>query len=70
MFKPSDGYAVIVKYVFDAVPDLGLNACPPLVVSVGLGHHMENAAELPKMAYLRPLGTHHAHPKGARLDRP
>lgn len=69
VFKPSDGYAAIVKYVFDAVSDLGLNACPPLIVGVGLGHNMENAAVLSKMAYLRPLGTHHAHPKGARLER-
>lgn len=69
VFKPSDGYAAIVKYVFDAVSDLGLNACPPLVVGVGLGHNVENAAVLSKMAYLRPLGTHHAHPKGAKLEK-
>jgi len=68
VFKPSDGYAAIVKYVFDAVSDLGLNACPPLIVGVGLGHNMENAAVLSKMAYLRPLGTHHPHPKGAKLE--
>lgn len=69
VFKPSDGYAAIVKYVFDAVSDLGLNACPPLIVGVGLGHNMENAAVLSKMAYLRPLGTHHPHPKGAKLEQ-
>lgn len=69
VFKPSDGYAAIVKYVFDTVSDLGVNACPPLIVGVGLGHNMENAAVLSKMAYLRPLGTHHAHPKGAKLEQ-
>ena len=69
VFKPSDGYAAIIKYVFDAVSDLGLNACPPFVVGVGLGHNVENAAVLSKMAYLRPLGTTHAHPKGAKLER-
>lgn len=68
VFKPSDGYAAIVKYVFDAVSDLGINACPPLIVGVGLGHNMENAAVLSKMAYLRPLGTHHPHPKGEKLE--
>ena len=68
VFKPSDGYAAIVKWVFDAVTDLGLNACPPLVVGVGLGHNVENAAVLSKKAYLRPLGTHHPHPKGAKLE--
>ena len=68
VFKPSDGYAAIVKYVFDTVSDLGINACPPLIVGVGLGHNMENAAMLSKKAYLRPLGTHHHHPKGAKLE--
>ena len=60
VFKPSDGYAAIVKYI---------NACPPLIVGVGLGHNMENAAVLSKMAYLRPLGTHHPQPKGAKLEQ-
>ena len=68
-FKPSDGYAAIVKSVFDAVSGLGINACPPLVVGVGLGHNVENAALLSKKAYLRPLGTHHKHPKGAKLEK-
>ncbi|MDF2615580.1 MAG: L(+)-tartrate dehydratase subunit alpha [Sedimentibacter sp.] len=68
VFKPSDGYAAIIKYVFDAVADLGINACPPLIVGVGLGHNVENAAMLSKKAYLRPLGTHHAHPKGENLE--
>jgi len=41
VFKPSDGYEAIVEYVFDAVSDLGINACPPLIVGVGLGHNIE-----------------------------
>ncbi len=69
VFKPSDGYGAIVSYVFDTVSDLGLNACPPLIVGVGLGHNVENAAVLSKVAYLRPLGTHHKHPKGAALEK-
>jgi L(+)-tartrate dehydratase alpha subunit len=69
VFKPSDGYAAIIRYVFAAVAGLGINACPPLIVGVGLGHNVENAAMLSKKAYLRPLGTHHAHPKGADLER-
>lgn len=69
VYKPSDGYASIVHAVFDTVSDLGLNACPPLIVGVGLGTNMENAALLSKKAYLRPLGTHHPHPKGAALEQ-
>lgn len=69
VFKPSDGYAAIVDYVFDAVSDLGINACPPLVVGIGLGHNVENAAMLSKKAYLRPLNTSHHHPKGSDLEQ-
>jgi L(+)-tartrate dehydratase alpha subunit len=69
VFKPSDGYAAIVHSVFDAVADLGINACPPLVIGVGLGHNVENAALLSKKAYLRPLGACHPHPRGAELER-
>lgn len=68
VFKPSDGYESIVGFVFDAVSDLGINACPPLVVGVGLGHNIENAAFLSKKAYLRPLGTSHHHKKGKQLE--
>ncbi|MDR1586974.1 MAG: L(+)-tartrate dehydratase subunit alpha [Treponema sp.] len=69
VFKPSDGYAAIVQSVFDAVADLGINACPPLIVGVGLGHNVENAAMLSKKAYLRPLGSSHPHPRGAEMER-
>jgi L(+)-tartrate dehydratase alpha subunit len=68
VFKPSEGYAAVVRMVFDAVTDPGLNACPPLIVGVGLGHNIENAALLSKKAYLRPLGTKHHHPGGAKME--
>ena len=69
VFKPSDGYEAIVPFVFDAVSGPGLNACPPLVVGIGLGHSMENAALLSRKACLRLLGTSHRHPRGAELER-
>jgi L(+)-tartrate dehydratase alpha subunit len=69
VFKPSDGYAAIIPFVFDAVSGPGLNACPPLVVGIGLGHNVENAALLSKKACLRIFGTRHPHPQGAKLER-
>ena len=69
VFKPSDGYEAIIPFVFDVVSGPALNACPPLVVGIGLGHSMENAALLSKKACLRPLGTSHHHPQGAELER-
>lgn len=68
VFKPSDGYEAIVKSVFDTVSDLGLNACPPLVIGVGLGTNVENAAVLSKKAYLRPIGSRHKNKKAAALE--
>jgi len=69
VFKPSDGYQAIIPFVFEVIAGPALNACPPLVVGIGLGHTMENAAVLSKKACLRPLGTSHAHPQGAQLER-
>ena len=69
VFKPSDGLEAIIPFVFDAVCGSGINACPPLLVGIGLGHNIENAAVLSKKAVLRPLGTEHRHPKGAELEK-
>jgi len=69
VFKPSDGLEAIIPFVFDAVSGPGINACPPLLVGIGLGHNIENAAVLSKKACLRLLGTKHPHPKGAELEK-
>jgi len=69
VFKPSDGLGAIIPFVFDAVCGPGINACPPLLVGIGLGHNIENAAVLSKKACIRLLGTEHPHPKGAELER-
>ncbi|MDR0444328.1 MAG: L(+)-tartrate dehydratase subunit alpha [Treponema sp.] len=68
-FKPSDGLEAIIPFVFDAVCGLGINACPPLLVGIGLGHSADIAAALSKKASLRLLGTTHPHPQGAELER-
>ncbi|MDR2597036.1 MAG: L(+)-tartrate dehydratase subunit alpha [Treponema sp.] len=69
VFKPSDGIEAILPFVFDAVLGPGINACPPLLVGIGLGHNIENAAVLSKKALLRSFGRHHSHPKGAEFER-
>jgi L(+)-tartrate dehydratase alpha subunit len=69
VFKPSDGLEAIIPFDFDAVCGPGINACPPLLVGIGLGHNIENAAVLSKKACIRLLGTKHPHPKGAELER-
>lgn len=66
---PSAGYEGIVKYVFDTMVDWGINACPPLLVGVGIAGSVENAALLSKQAILRPIGTKHPNPKGAEMEK-
>jgi L(+)-tartrate dehydratase alpha subunit len=69
VFKPSDGLEAIVPFVLDIVCGQGINACPPLLAGIGLGHNIENAASLSKKALLRPLRANHHSRQGAHLEK-
>lgn len=69
VLPPLAGYEGAMKFVFDTIVDWGINACPPLVVGVGIGTCSTSAAKLSKKAMLRPIGTHHAHPKAAAMEK-
>lgn len=56
MLKPADGAEGIKQAVLTAVKDAGPNACPPMVVGVGIGGTFEKCALLAKKALIRPLG--------------
>ncbi len=58
MLKPADGMEGAKNAVIQAVKDAGPNACPPLVVGVGIGGTFEKAALLAKKALTRETGTH------------
>ncbi|TCT12234.1 fumarate hydratase subunit alpha [Natranaerovirga pectinivora] len=55
MLKPSDGVDGVKKAIINTVDELGANACPPLVIGVGLGGTFEKCAFLAKKALLRPI---------------
>ena len=55
MLKPADGEEGVVTAVVDAVKLAGPNACPPVVVGVGIGGTFEKAALLSKKALARPV---------------
>jgi fumarate hydratase subunit alpha len=59
MLVPADGVAGITEVVVDTVDRAGANACPPLIVGVGIGGTFETAAFLAKKAVLRPLTVRH-----------
>ncbi len=55
MLKPSDGIEGVKKAILTAVEDAGPNACPPMVVGVGIGGTFEQCALLSKKALTRSL---------------
>jgi L(+)-tartrate dehydratase alpha subunit len=69
VLMPSAGYEGIVQFIFDVMTSYGINACPPLLVGVGIGGSVEVAAELSKKAILRPIGSRHADPRGAEMEK-
>jgi fumarate hydratase subunit alpha len=56
------------KFVLDTVAKGAANACPPLVVGVGVGGMMDTAAYLAKRAIMRPVGISNPDPKVAQLE--
>lgn len=68
MLKPSDGEEGVKAAVLQAVKDAGPNACPPLVVGVGLGGDFELAAKLAKKALTREADSHSPHEHIARIE--
>ena len=53
MLKPADGIEGVKNAILTAVEDAGPNACPPMVVGVGVGGTFEKAAEMAKEALAR-----------------
>lgn len=58
MLKPADGVEGVKDAIVSAVREAGPNACPPVVVGVGIGGTFEKAAILAKKALTREVGTH------------
>ncbi len=58
MLKPADGIEGVKNAILTAVKDAGPNACPPMVVGIGIGGTFEKCAILAKKALTRPVGVH------------
>lgn len=58
MLKPAQGIEGVKEAILTAVNDAGPNACPPMVVGVGIGGDFEKSAEMAKEALTREVGTH------------
>jgi fumarate hydratase subunit alpha len=68
MLTPSQGRQGVIDFVVDRVSEQGVNACPPLVIGVGIGSNFDGCALLAKAALLRPLGTPNPDPEDAALE--
>ncbi len=62
MLKPADGIEGVKEAVLTAVRDAGPNACPPLVVGVGIGGTFEKCAFMAKKALTRPVDVRSSVP--------
>ena len=68
MLKPADGIEGVKNAILTAVKDAGPNACPPMVVGVGIGGTFEKCAILAKKALTRPVDEHSAIPYVKELE--
>jgi len=68
MLKPADGLEGVKKFVIESVSQGGANACPPLVVGVGIGGTFEKSCILSKKAAMRSPHHRNADPFYAALE--
>ena len=68
MLKPADGIEGVKNAILTAVKDAGPNACPPMVVGVGIGGTFEKCALMAKKALTRPVDEHSEIPYVRELE--
>ncbi len=68
MLKPADGTDGVLDAIVNAVKEAGPNACPPVVVGVGIGGTFEKCAILAKKALTRSVGSHNSKEHIRKLE--
>lgn len=69
MLKPADGIEGVKNAVLTAVKEAGPNACPPMVVGVGIGGTFEKCALMAKKALTRPVDEHSGIPYVSEMEQ-
>lgn len=69
VLMPGAGYEGVTRFVLDVMTSYGLNACPPLLVGVGVATSVETAALLSKKALMRPIGSHNENERAAKMEK-
>ncbi len=66
---PGEGYEGVAKFVLDLMTSYGLNACPPLLIGVGVATSIDTAALYSKKALMRPVSSKHPNEKAALMEQ-
>jgi len=69
MLKPADGREGVKKFIIDTVLNSGGNACPPMVIGVGLGGDFSYAPLLAKKSLVRKIGNRNENSYYANLEK-
>lgn len=69
MFNPTDTEKDIENFVVDIVESSGADACPPLVIGIGIGGTMDKAASLATEAIIRPINKSNSIKHIAKLEK-
>lgn len=69
MLPPSAGWEGAKKFIVETVANAGPNACPPLIVGVGIGGNFDKSALLAKKSLLRPVGSPNPDPEWAAREQ-
>ena len=69
VLTPGEGLEKAVELIRDRILEKGVNACPPLIIGVGIGATADIAAKLSKKALVRPLDTVNGDENCARLEK-
>lgn len=66
---PGEGYEEVVKFVIDQVTSYGVNACPPLLVGIGISNSIDTAARNSKLALMRPVDSINSNVLAAKMEQ-
>lgn len=69
MLKPADGEQGIADFVVKQISAKGRNACPPLIIGIGIGGNFEICAKLAKKSLFRDIGTRHPEEYYSNLEQ-
>ncbi len=68
VLMPGEGYEGAARFVLDRIAEYGPNACPPLLIGVGIANSVDTAALLSKEALFKPIGSKNPNEKAAEME--